>query len=135
MKKSLIDTELFNTWLQENYPSNFRQVVVDVLDKYSITLVKETSKEAEMEEFFLSIFKKLTTKKSDKYPNSIFFMDGEKCFAEQDNKNKYFWIRYEDFWQVFETKFNMNYKETQAFLNGMLEKHLKLEGFTTNLSL
>ena len=89
--------------------------------------------EAEMEEFFLSIFKKLTTKKSDKYPDSIFFMDGDKCFVEQDNKNKYFGTRYEDFWQVFKTKFGLKYAEIQAFLNGMLEKHLKLEGFTTNI--
>jgi hypothetical protein len=50
---------------------------------------------------------------------------------EQDLKNANFWLDYDKIWSVFESKFGMNYNEIKSFMNGMVEKHFKMKGFTT----
>jgi hypothetical protein len=86
--------------------------------------------ETKEEEFFLSLFNQMKTKLSDDYPDSIFYMIDDKVYMKQDKKTKNIWIRYEDFWSVFESKFGYKREETRELLRGMLEKHLKLKEYT-----
>ena len=84
------------------------------------------------EQFFKSIMSKITgTKKIDNYPYYVYHMVGDKIYIEQDLKNNNFYIRSEDFWSVFETKFNLNYQETSELLRDMLEEYLKCKVNTT----
>ena len=48
----------------------------------------------------------------------------------QDSKNHYFKVRYDIIWQVFESKYNMNYQQIQEFIRGILERDFKLGGYT-----
>jgi hypothetical protein len=64
------------------------------------------------------------TKKSDNYPDSVYYMKGDCTYMERDLKTDDFYIRYNDFWKVFETIFNLNYKEISELLGGLLEEHL-----------
>jgi hypothetical protein len=51
---------------------------------------------------------------------------------EQDLKNHSFWFNYDKIWSVFESKFSMKYTEIKSFMNGMVEKHFKMNGVTTS---
>ena len=88
------------------------------------------SKEQQMEEFFLEKLNSCEKVMNENYPDSVFFKCREGVLFEQDNKNKVFWVRYDNIWSVFEDGFKLDYKDTQKFILGMVEKHLKLEGFT-----
>jgi hypothetical protein len=87
-----------------------------------------------------------------KYPNFLFGFKDDICLfeihnhsglnqnkiianyrfvLEQDLKNADFWFDYDKIWSVFESKFGMNYNEIKSFMNGMVEKHFKMKGFTT----
>jgi hypothetical protein len=82
------------------------------------------------EVFFRELISKFEIKLSDDYPNSIFYMIDDKFYMEQDKKTKEIWIRYDDFCSVFQSKFGYNHQETIVLLKGMLERHLKLKGYT-----
>jgi hypothetical protein len=86
----------------------------------------------EQREVFLDIMSKITCTKTDNsYPDSIFYMDNDSVYMEQDLKTNDFYIRYYGFWRVFETKFDLNYYEISELLRGLLEHHLKCEVNTT----
>jgi hypothetical protein len=82
------------------------------------------------EVFFRELVSKFEIKLSGDYPDSIFYMIDDEIYMRQNKKTKFIWIRYEDFWTVFQTKFGYNHQETQELLRGMLVKHLKLKGYT-----
>ena len=86
----------------------------------------------DMEVFFLSFLEGCEIKVSDKYPDYIFFVKGDEILFQQDVKNKYFYVRYNLIWSIFESKYGLNYAETQAFIKDRLETHIKLEGYTPN---
>jgi hypothetical protein len=82
------------------------------------------------EVFFRELISKFKIKLTDDYPNRIFYMIDDKIYMEQDKKTKEIWIRYFNFWSVFESEFGYNYQKTKELLRGMLERHLKLKGYT-----
>ena len=84
----------------------------------------------DMEGFFLSFLEGCEIKISDKYPGSIFYIKNDKILFQQEMKNKYFWVEYDFIWSIFESKYGLNYTETQAFIKDVLETHIKLEGYT-----
>lgn len=85
----------------------------------------------EQRDTFNEIMSKITeTKKIDKYPDFVFYMVGDYIYMEHDLKNNDFYIRYTNFWSVFESNFNLNYKVISELLRGLLEEHLKCE-YTT----
>jgi hypothetical protein len=49
---------------------------------------------------------------------------------KQDKRTKNIFIRYDAFWLVFESEFGYNFQETRELLRGVLERHLKLKGYT-----
>jgi hypothetical protein len=82
------------------------------------------------EVFFRELVSKFEIKLSGDYPDSIFYMIDDEIYMRQYKKTKDIWIRHEDFWSVFQSKFGYNYQETRELLRGMLERHLKIEGYT-----
>ena len=96
----------------------------------------ETSKKdfatKEQRDTFNGIMSKITgTKKSTYYTDSVFYMVGDLVYMEQDLKTNDFYIIYNDFWEVFETKLDLDYHETKKLLRGLLEEHLKCDVSTT----
>lgn len=72
------------------------------------------------------------TPKWDKvnYPDSIFYFKGDKLMFEYNQKTEYVWVRYTDFWEIFEVEYKLDYQEVKYFLKGMLEKHFKWKRVT-----
>lgn len=85
-----------------------------------------------MDVFISGICKKLTTKTSPDYPNSVFYMDGNTVMLEHDQENNYLWVQF-DIWAVFTDRFLMDYNQTQAITKTLLEKHLKLKVAVTKM--
>ena len=82
------------------------------------------------EQRFLELIQGLEIRLDPKYPDSILFFKKKISFVELDFKNKIIWLRYSDFWSVFENEYRLNYDEIQELTKGLLEKHFKLKGFT-----
>jgi len=83
------------------------------------------------EEVFLEMINGLTIdtetfKKS--HPNSKFFIKDKKCFLELEKSD--LWCDYDNIWSVFESQFDMNYKQIQDFIKDMVEEHLNMNGVT-----
>ena len=78
---------------------------------------------------FLELIDGMTVKiDKDKYPNSIFFFKGDKCYFELGNSR--LWVRYVEMWEVFEVEFGMKYDEIQSFIKDQMEKHFRMRGVT-----
>lgn len=103
--------------------------ILSVIDNETIKKDLATKEQCDT---FNEIMSKITgTKKSSKYPDSVFHMVGDSIYMEQDLKTNIFYIKYYDFWSVFETKFELKYQEIKELLRGLLEHHLKCEVNTT----
>ena len=86
------------------------------------------------EERFLELIDGMTVKiDKDKYPDSIFFFKGDKCYLELENSR--LWVRYAEIWQVFEVEFGMSYDEVQSFIKSQVEQHFKMRGVTPGLGI
>lgn len=88
-------------------------------------IIKETP-----EDFLNEILNKDLTCKIDKekYPNSIFYFDGETFLLELEKteNNLYAWVSYSNIWCPISAKNNWDYDQTQAFLKERIEEHFKL---------
>ena len=88
----------------------------------------------EMINFVEEILNKVKPKvDEEKYPNNIFYFIEEQLYIQQDLKNRTFWVRYDNFWSIFETKYNLKTQEIQVFLNHLLEEHFKCKDFRSKI--
>lgn len=86
----------------------------------------------EQRDTFNDIMSKITgTKKSDEYPDSTFYMVGDDVYMEYVLNSGTFYIKHNNFWQVFESKFNLNYQEISELLSVLLEYELR---YKTNIT-
>src|SRR5690606_11398425 len=76
---------------------------------------------------FLQLVENVQVKRDlEKYPNSVFFFNGEKLLAEYDKRfPKNLWIAW-NILDVFENEYKMQYVEIQAFMREQVEKHFKM---------
>jgi len=85
------------------------------------------------EERFLDLIDGMTVKiDKDKYPDSIFFFKGDKCYLELEKSR--LWVTYDEVWQVFEVEYGMAYGEIQAFIRDQVEQHFKMREVTPSLA-
>lgn len=80
------------------------------------------------EERLMGIISTCTTKKSHKYPESIFFMAGDKIIFEQDKRLRTFWCSYPNLWSIFVAEYMMAHNAIQNLISDNLERHLKIKG-------
>ena len=78
------------------------------------------------ERFLYDILVQVKPKISDKYPNSIFFILNDKILFEYNQKNGYFWCKYNEIWSVFEDKFNLDYIDIQMLIKKVVLNTLNL---------
>ncbi len=91
-----------------------------------ITSVEFTEKEKEIIDFINSKLSDLIPFKHDNYPLSIFYMSSNgKWILEQDNNIDRLYIRFDNFWQVLQTKYSMGYNDIQILLQYMVEQAFK----------
>ena len=64
------------------------------------------------------------------YKNSVFYKFENKIIFEYNEKNGDFWIDYDEIWEIFESKYGLNYQQIRTLIKGMLEKHYKFKDLT-----
>jgi hypothetical protein len=125
-----------NKKIEINIPEGYITKEEKTENGINIIFVKE-DKEKEMEEFLREKLNALTIKLSDKYPNSVFYMKNDKVLFElyqNDDGNRYFYVRYNDIWSDFDTKYGMSYDDIKTFIKNVVETDLKLESITPKYS-
>lgn len=119
---------------KESLTINEVKEIINNVDKITITDSKKDFATKEQREVFNDIMSKVTClKKLDEYTDSIFYIINDSVYMEQDLKTDNFYIRYGDFWEVFETKFDLNYEEIKELLRGLLEERLICKVNTTEV--
>lgn len=94
-------------------------------------------KDKEPIDFIQSILDEMFMKTHIDYPNKIFYMIGDKVYFEmnkdiQKRRTDNLWCRYEDFWELLEQKYLLNYTDIQILIKSMVEHHLKCSVGTPN---
>ena len=90
--------------------------------------IKNNFATKEQREVFNEIMSKISEiKKSVDYPDSIFYMIGDKVYMERNLKTDIFYIKYSNFWSIFETRFKLNDNEISDLLRCLLEEHSKIK--------
>ena len=88
---------------------------------------QDDDKTKEMQDFLLDTFNGLTLKILNGKPA---YYKGDSWMFQQDNKNNRLWVNNLSVWLVFEIKYGLNYKQTQAFIRTWVEEVLNWKGLT-----
>ena len=112
------------------------QEILNQLDKIKLMVIEREAKESEKskydkaEKLFLELINQGLVMKVKDGKVTHYDKNGE-WVIEQDKESKFFWFSYGIFWVKIEPIFDNNYQEINVFLNGMLDKHLGLSGYTS----
>jgi hypothetical protein len=68
---------------------------------------------------------------NDHNKQGIIFHKGTDFYMEQDFKNGWLWCESDRVWSFFRFKKGLEVPETQDFIRGMVEEHLKSKVYTT----
>lgn len=82
-------------------------------------------KELEIILFIKETLKDLVQYKDESYPDTIFYMKGDKLVLEENLKSEYLRVRYECFWHVLERIYLMRYIDVQVIMKYMIEEVFK----------
>ena len=119
-------------YLSINEIKNILEQVNNLVSQSEIIEANKDFCTKEQRDTFNEIVSKFTgTKEIDEYPDSVFYMVDDYVYMELDLETNIFYIRYDNFWRVFETKFGLDYQEIKELLCGLLEEHHKYEVNTT----
>jgi hypothetical protein len=90
-----------------------------------------SEKELEIIDFVKDKISNLTELKNPNYPNFLFYSDNNgKHILQNDDENKKLWVRYGDFWEVLENKYNLNYTDIQLLIQDVVELTFKRKVYT-----
>ena len=122
------DTPWTNTGIKVDLCSFLTRHVL--FEKY----IPQKAKEIEMKEFFISKIDGCQIFTNSDYPDYIFYIKKNKSgkneiLMEKCEKNKTFYIRYTNFWSVFESSYMLQHSEVQEFTQITLEELLKSQGY------
>jgi hypothetical protein len=88
--------------------NKFEQVIVNYLNKYY----------GDLEEY-----------RTDKHPNTIYFVKNDKAYMEQDVKDKDLWIDPETIWDDLEKTFSLNERQIELIIKRWVGNKFKLKGY------
>jgi len=71
--------------------------------------------------------------RTDKRPNSIFFVKNKKVHMEQDLKNGMLWVGYDTIWSDLENTFSLEYDDVQSIIKKWVEVTYNLKGVTPHI--
>ena len=94
----------------------------------------QKSKEIEMRNFFISKIDGCEIYLNSKHPDSVFYVKNKEILVEKYEKNKAFYIKYTDFWSVFESRYMLQHNEIQSFTQITLEEGLKYNGYKLKIT-
>jgi len=69
----------------------------------------------------------LTTKTTEKYPNSVFYVNSDnEIMMEYHNENDYVYMHYDHLWSKIKSLFHLNSDDTKSIMKVWLEEAYKL---------
>ena len=95
--------------------------------KYIIT---ESKLEKAILHFLNKGYGDLTEYRTDKYPNSIFYMKDNKVFMEWNKKNGMLWVDYDTIWADLENWFSLGYDGIQSVITKWVDRDYNIRGVT-----
>ncbi len=111
---------------------------MNLIRKYKLSKVLNqplTGIELEIIKFIESKISNLIEFKLDNYPDSIFYLDdaGKLIleFIELENGNYGLYVRYNNFWEILDIKYSMEYSDTQSIIQYLVENSFKSKIETT----
>lgn len=117
--------------------SEIKEILYDVDKMFNVNIEKDIENDfatKEQRDTFNDIMNKITVNKIHKEnPVNVYYMVGNSIYVVQDTITGDVYIRYSDFWEVFETKFKLNYKEIRELIQRLLEEHFKCNINTTQM--
>ena len=72
----------------------------------------------------------LTEYRTDKYPNSIFYMKGKQVFMEHDLENGIFAVDYHTIWTDLENFFSLGFDDIQSIITKWVDQRYNISGVT-----
>jgi hypothetical protein len=95
-------------------------------------IITESQYNKAIDQFITFILEPHEVKRSEKYPDSIFWVKGEHIIAEI-NKTPYFYLNFK-IWGRIESMFELKkYPDIKEHLQRWIEKHYDLGGLTPSL--
>ena len=121
MNKILITEQQFKTLIENIIKEETREEVQEWLRR-----------KWKVGDYFFKILDNLKEKKSDKYPESIFYVDKntEEVYMEHDKKYGDLWIDYDKIWSFFESNYSINHEEIRDLMKELVGEHMNLWGVT-----
>jgi hypothetical protein len=98
--------------------------------KYIIT---ESKLENVVIKYLNKVYGDLEEYKTDKYPDTIFFVKNKKVYMEQDLKNRRLYVDYGTIWSDLEDTFSLERGEIKSFIKKWVEVTYNLRGVTPGL--
>ena len=95
--------------------------------KYIIT---ENKLEKAIIHFLNKGYGDLTEYRTDKYPDSIFYMKDNKVYMEQDVENKKLWVDYDTIWVDLIMWFSLKHNDIQSVITKWVEETYNIRGIT-----
>ena len=83
----------------------------------------------EQEEFIIDL---IDSCEKEPYGDGFSYKKDGKNYFYQDDGNKLFFYDWDNVNKVLETKFGLNYQEMRDLIEGVLDRHYNLRGYTTN---
>ena len=112
-------------------PKGYKKSNKSTDEKLVFEFVEEKTTKNEAKKFLLEIFNKMKVRVVPIVPGHVYYnVDGMGTVFEQDFENNYLWVSYSHIWEVFESRFSMNYSEIQLFIKSMVEETLEWKGLT-----
>ena len=95
--------------------------------KYIIT---ESKLENVAIKYLNKVYGDLEEYKTDKHPDSVFFVKDKKIYMEQDLENDDLWIDYYTIWSDLENTFSLEDDEIQSIIKDWVQVTYNLRGVT-----
>ena len=110
----------------------FKNLIENIIKEDNIDYQKQMKLRHKMEDWFVKLLDTLTEKKSDKYPDSIFYINKEndEIYMEHNELLKQLYINYYKIWKYFYNNYSSKYQEIQKLINQLVSEHLNIQDVT-----
>ena len=78
--------------------------------------------------FLNKMYGDLAEYRTDEYPDSIFYIKGEKIYMEREIETGRLWVDYNTIWQDLKMWFSLNYQDIQSVIDKWVEEDYNMRG-------